>query len=418
MNDAAPATTTPVRTPEPAQSPARWPILAGVWLIYMSFGLTVVGLAPLVAPITRDLAISHTTMGTILGVWQLVYIAAAVPCGILLDRLGTRKALFVGIVVIAASSALRGMATDALTLGFAVALFGIGGPIVSAGAPKVVSRWFTGSERGLAMGIYMTGPTMGSILGLSLSNSVLMPWLGGDWRTVLLVWAGVSLVAGVTWLAIMALPAVARVGRASPAAGPVVPQRQVLAELLRLPAVRLILAMAVAIFTFNHGLNNWMPELLRHGGMSPAQAGYWATVPLVVGIAGSLLIPRLATPARRYTILIALACCAILACLLLHVFWPPTLLAGLVLQGIARSSLMTVAILTLMETRGVGDERAGTASGLFFSAAEVGGASGPVLLGLVYDHTGGFDAGLTMLAGIGVLLLLGTLWLQRIERGR
>src|SRR3546814_7932670 len=72
----------------------------------------------------------------------------------------------------------------------------------------------------------------------------------------------------------------------------------------------------------------------------------------------------------------------------------PTLMLGLVLQGIARSSLMTVAILTLVETRGVGEKQAGTASGLFFAAAEIGGAGGPILLGVLYDATGGFDAGL------------------------
>jgi len=143
-------------------------------------------------------------------------------------------------------------------------------------------------------------------------------------------------------------------------------------------------------------------------------AGYWATVPTTVGILGSLLIPRLATPERRFLVLAVLGVSAMLASLLLDTGAGPVLAAGLVLQGVARSSLMTVAILTLVETRGVGAQHAGTATGLFFAAAEIGGAGGPILLGVLYDATGGFDAGLFLLAGVGALLAVAALRLRRI----
>jgi len=58
----------------------------------------------------------------------------------------------------------------------------VGGPIISSGAPKVVARWFAGTGRGFAMGIYMTGPFIGGMITLTMSHSVFLPWLGGDWR--------------------------------------------------------------------------------------------------------------------------------------------------------------------------------------------------------------------------------------------
>ena len=90
----------------------RWFILFGVWLVYFTFGLTAMSLAPLVEPITRDLGIGHGTMGLIFGVWQLTFIASGVPCGMLLDRLGPRRALFLGIATVALSSLLRSVAPD------------------------------------------------------------------------------------------------------------------------------------------------------------------------------------------------------------------------------------------------------------------------------------------------------------------
>jgi hypothetical protein len=73
------------------------------------------------------------------------------------------------------------------------------------------------------------------------------------------------------------------------------------------------------------------------------------------------------------------------------------LATGLTLQGIARSSLMTVAILILVEMPEIGARRAGAASGLFFSAAEIGGVTGPLALGAISEMSGGFDSALWLL---------------------
>jgi len=48
-----------------ATHPYRWVVLAGVWLAYACFGMTVASLAPLMQPITRDLAISDSAMGAV-----------------------------------------------------------------------------------------------------------------------------------------------------------------------------------------------------------------------------------------------------------------------------------------------------------------------------------------------------------------
>ena len=88
----------------------------------------------------------------------------------------------------------------------AVAVFGLGGPLVSVGAPKTISLWFEGRGRGMAMGIYMTASALGSMTGLSLTNGLLMPLMDGDWRTVMLLYAGFIFASSLVWWLITAHP--------------------------------------------------------------------------------------------------------------------------------------------------------------------------------------------------------------------
>ena len=164
--------------------------------------------------------------------------------------------------------------------------------------------------------------------------------------------------------------------------------------------------MSIGIFFINHGLNNWLPELLRARGLTPALAGYWASIPTVIGVIGSLIIPRLATPDRRLRVMLLLFVSAFLASLLLHANPGPWLASGLILQGIARSSMMTIAILLLMETPGMPKARLGLAGGLFFTAAEIGGVLGPLTIGILSDLTDGFTVPLMAVTGACLVLIM------------
>jgi len=375
----------------------------------MGFGLSMASLAPLVSEIESDLGFSHSAMGTVMGAWQFVYIFAAIPCGILLDRLGSRWGLAIGALIIGLSGIFRGCAQEYVHLLAAVALFGIGGPLISAGAPKVVSEHFRGSTRGLAMGIYITGPGIGAMAALLLTQPLVLPMLDGNWRLLLQIWGGASLVSGVLWLAVAAR---------TPSQPRVMPARKTtladLSDIVRIPAVRLILLMSVAVFAINHGMGNWLVEILQSFGASASRASVLATIPVGIGILSALALPRMAVGTRRFSVLTLLFSCSVVASLALLAqpvgIW---LYLALVVEGVAAGSMMTVLVLTLVEVPGVGDKRAGTAGGLFFSAAEIGGVGGPVLLGVLFHADGHFNTSLLVLAFLGALLVLSVLPLRR-----
>lgn len=77
----------------PSQRRYRWVMLSLLCLLYVAFGLIARAVSPLVTPIVRDLRLSYTQMGFILGSWQLTYIVVSIIAGTMVDRWGVRKTL-------------------------------------------------------------------------------------------------------------------------------------------------------------------------------------------------------------------------------------------------------------------------------------------------------------------------------------
>lgn len=378
---------------------SRWFALAGLWLVYAAFGAIATSLAPLLSEIRDDIGADNATMGAVLGAWPLVYVLAAIPCGLFLDRFGLRIGLFTATLVIALSAILRAMADTPVEMLLAVAVFGIGGPLISVGAPKLIASSFSGADRGMAMGLYITGPSLGVISTLSLTNDLFLP-LMGDWRGVMLLHAGVAVGSGIFWLSMAAL---ARLPKVSLERAPF--DRRAFGAMMRDRHILIVLAMGMGIFYLNHALSNWLPQLLRERGMDAATAGKWASIPTLVGLVAAVVIPRFATPKRRLKLMAVLTSMALLSSILLR--WDPgfILVSGLVLQGLIRGTLTTIAILLLVELPSIPKDRLGLAAGVFFSAAEIGGVLGPLCFGLLIAATGDFQTSLTSLSLVCVILL-------------
>ncbi|WP_340254935.1 MFS transporter [Roseobacter sp. HKCC-CH-9208] len=373
-----------------------------MWLIYFCFGINIASMAPLIAPISEELGVGFSSMGLILGAWPLTYIIASIPSGILLDRFGARRMLFVSALIMAASMIARSAAVNSFQMFFAVSILGFGGPLISVGAPKVIAGCFKGPSRASAMGVYVTGPYLGGLVSLSLMNSVVMVFVDQNWRAAICIFALFTLMSGMLWLIATNIKGVKV---AEDADGK---KFNLLAffELIGLRPVQLILLMSVGIFFINHSLNNWLPEILVSRGLDRVAAGYWASIPSIIGILGALIIPRLAVPKYRLSVMAGLFIATFTASLLLQTDAGLLMFMGLCIQGLARGSMMTVAILILMETPKVPADRLGLAGGLFFTVAEIGGVLGPVSFGILSDLTGSFAPSLALVTTISATLIV------------
>jgi cyanate permease len=385
------------------EPPPNWPQLALGWFLYFSFGMVVSSLVPIVTLLRQDLSLSYTEIGIVLGAWQFVYIGAAAPAGVLIDRIGPKRALAIGALVIAVSALLRSLADGFWLLFAAVALFGLGGPVISIGLPKLIADWFTGAHRGLASGVYMTGSATGSVLVLALTHSLVLP-LVGSWRGALVVYGIVAALSAGLWLIF---------GRDSPESisarreGKKREEGSYRAVIFH-PAVVVVVIVGFSGFLANHGLRNWLPQVLEAAGESPVRAGWISALPALTGIFGSIFILRLASHSaanrKPVTIALLLICGAGIAAIMFTEGW--LLIAIIAVEGFCAAAVTPLMLNTLMETPRVGAKHLGAAAGLFFAVGEVGGTLGPVLLGVTADLTGSFTTGILILAGVMWIMVL------------
>jgi cyanate permease len=390
------------RPPDLAQSQSdpgsyRWIILMLLWLLYTAFGMVTRSIFPLVTPILEDLHLSYSQMGIILGSWQLIYILVAMAAGTILDRWGIHKSIFMGAVIIGLSAALRCFVNGFETMLSAVALFGIGGPLISIGGPKTISELFQGKSRGTAIGIYTTGPWIGGLLALALTNSLVMPLVGNSWRFAFVCYGALTFGAAILW------GLLARgISQTSPAEDPGI--YSVFRNLFDVGNVRILLIMALLAFAIGHGFSSWLPNILETGGMSASQAGLAASIPLAAGVPAILLIPRY-IPSRHRGRVIAVFGLVTTAHLVLVMFVSGvTLYTILALLGFVSSPFMSLMLLILMDTKGVETQYMGAAGGMFFCVAEIGGFAGPLLMGVIVDATGTFLTGAFFLAGLCIAI--------------
>ena len=396
---------------EPYQRRYRWVILFLVWLLYAAFGLVNRSVAPLVTPILKDLNMSYSQMGIILGSWQLTYIIVAIIAGAIIDKWGIRKTLFIGTVIIGLSEVLRYFPGDFGAFLFVVAIFGIGGPLISIGAPKTISNWFRGKGRGTAVGIYTTGPWIGGLIALSATNSIVMPVTGYSWRLTFVCYGFLVFIIALLWwfLARDVRPTGATEGESI---------GKTFNRLIKIRNVRLILIMGLLSFAIMHGFTSWLPKIMESGGMSPSMSGFVSSIPIIAGIPAVLVIPRLVLPRLRGRIL-ALLALVVTAALIMSVNTSGApMFVGLVLFGMAGSSLFPIVMLILMDTPEVGEKHMGLAGGIFFCVAEIGGFTGPLIMGTLADLTGAFLVGASSLAGLSLVICMMALLLKATPEPR
>jgi len=210
----------------------RWVIVAAGGLIGCVALGAMFSLPVLLTPISRETGWSVTGISSAMTIGFLAMAFAAIAFGTLADRIGPRRVVLGGTIVLAASLALASRSTSLLQFQLVFGLV-VGGSAAAILVPLMaaVTGWFD-THRSLAVSLVSAGMGMAP-----MTMSPLAGWLVShhDWRTALLLVAAVA--------AAIMIPAALLVRRPpaleNPAAAPVqdagAPADMTLADAVRSP---------------------------------------------------------------------------------------------------------------------------------------------------------------------------------------
>ena len=127
----------------------------------------------LIEPIKQEFGVSDTVMGLLTGLaFALFYSTLAIPFGRHADRANRRNFVAYCCAAWSVMTALCGMATGFWTL--ALARMGVAVGEAGGGAPSMsmIADHYPPQQRGRTMSIYMLGPQLGILFGLTLGGWV------------------------------------------------------------------------------------------------------------------------------------------------------------------------------------------------------------------------------------------------------
>lgn len=365
--------------------------------VALGFGIVV----PAVPLFALQFGVGTTAAGAVVSAFALMRLVSGLAAGRLVDRVGERAALLVGLGVVAVSSLLAGLAVSYPQLLVLRGLGGVGSAVFTIAATSLLLRVATAAQRGRTQSVYRGGFLLGGILGPALGGAV----LGVSLRAPFFLYAGTLVLAAVAAALLLPRP---RPAPASSAQGALPEQPRIpLSTALANPAYRAALAGNFAVGFSVLGVRSTVVPLLVVNGLDLPPV--WIGAAFTVGalVQAVLLLPagRAVDDVGRRATLVAggLVTAASLVGLALAT-GPWTLLLAMSAFAVG------AALLSVAPAAVVGDVvegRGGTAVAVWQMASDLGAVVGPLAAGLLVDRAS-FAVALALSAAVvAVCALLG-----------
>lgn len=378
-------------------------LLVLAYVGFVSLGLPD-GLLGVATPsIRRDYGLAAQDIGALLVAYTAGYLASSSVSGWVLTRTGVGTLLSLSCLATAAS--LLGYAASpwwSLMVAWGT-LSGLGAGAIDAGLNAWVAERHSARIVNWLHGFYGVGASGGPLV------MTLVLALGWSWRSGYAVVGASQLALAVCFAATRRSWRDGEPGHAAPAAtghGGASRRWATLGETMRRPALWLGVALFLVYTGLEASAGVWAYTMLTQAREVPAtEAGVWVSLFWLGLTAGRFAFGWLVAHAPLLLLLRASLGAIVLGTLPLAIdLGPLATLGGLVVSGLAMAPLFPSFIATTPARLGAG--HTANAVGLQVSAATLGAALGPTLVGFVVGRLGAGAVGTALLAGALVLFAL------------
>ena len=362
--------------------------VAALLLAALNLRIAVTTVGPLLSEIRSGTGMSGTVAGLVASVPVICFAAVGLVAPRLAHRFGPDRVVLGGLILLTAGAAGRPFGGTATFLALSVvAMAGIA--VVNVLLPMVVKERF-GDRVGPMTGVYSLALNLGATVGAA-SSVPLTGVLGGDWRLGLASWALVAAVALPPWLVL----AKDRPGYEDATA------RDSHVRVGRHPVAWALAAYFGLQSTSAYVIIGWLPQIYRDAGLPAETAGLLFAVTSLLSVPLPLLLSVLTTRWRTQSgIAAVIALFGIAGYLGLWASPAAAPWVWAVLLGVANCAFPLV--LTMIALRGRTPATVVRLSAFAQSVGYVLAIPGPILIGVLHDHTGGWRIPMAFMAALYV----------------
>ncbi len=373
---------------------SRTLLLVGVLFVAINLRPALSSIGPLVDMIRADVGLSETLLGLLTTLPLIAFGIVSTITPLFTKRFGIGNTLLSALILLALGIIIRslggifGLYLGTIMLGIAIAF----GNVL---LPALIKRNFP-HKAGFVTSLYSGIMSLGAAIAAGLSFPLAVEFNLG-WRGSLSVWAVLAVIALIIWI-----PNIKRINRT-------VPSRSFKEAMKKLSGSMLVWKMALYM-----GLQSWafyvilawLPAILIDRGFDASYAGWMLSLSQATGIIGAIAIPVWAGSRKdQRLIIVSLIIIEVFALIGLMIpelgmveLWVG--LIGMVLGGTFGLALLLIVL------RSKDAETAAELSGIVQSIGYLIAATGPFIVGLIYDLTETWNYALALLVAVSVIKLV------------
>lgn len=164
------------------------------WMVLLFISLAMFGnyyiydsISPLADLLKSQLCFTDSEIGLLNGIYSFPNIIMVLIGGIIIDRIGTRKSVFIFTVLIMLGALVTAVKGDIYWMASGRLIFGLGAESMIVAITTIIARWFKGKQLAFAFGLNLTIARLGSFMALnapSWGRSLYDYWQSPLWITV------------------------------------------------------------------------------------------------------------------------------------------------------------------------------------------------------------------------------------------
>ena len=145
----------------------RWTVLLFISLAMFGNYYIYDSISPLADLLKKQLGFSDSNIGLLNAIYSFPNIIMVLIGGVIIDRIGTRKAVFIFTFLVMLGSILTAVQGAIYTMAAGRLLFGLGAESMIVAITTIIARWFKGKELSFAFGLNLTVARLGSFMALN-----------------------------------------------------------------------------------------------------------------------------------------------------------------------------------------------------------------------------------------------------------